>query len=293
MILMRHSIASYLLLSLFGLGLTLGCSTTSPPSQSVKPPVSGPEAIKVSARVGWLPQQINGDRKYFIHDSLMVSINTDTSQYRSSETSIFYSIRVSHSNDSLLLMTKVDSLLMISQFPSLKVPVNVDTVREFQTIMSPTGQLFLLSQDSTSVCPSGVTPLAVRIYEMMISYPKRALKVGDSWTDTVSMIVCRGKIPLQQHAVRNYRILDFTTWKQLPAVSIRRIISSVLSADSKDKRNHYEVAGSGESSTLIYANQATGVLLQSDTKSESAITIHSSRGVFPFRQITSTHIELR
>jgi hypothetical protein len=189
-------------------------------------------------------------------------------------------------------MAKVDSLLTISQSPSLKAPVNVDTTREFQTILSATGQLFLPAQDSTSLCPGGVTPAAARIYELVLSYPERALKIGDSWTDTVSTTVCRGKIPLHQRAIRIYQILSFTTWKQQSAVMISRNVSSILSADFKQIPNHLEATGSGESSTFIYANQATGILLQSNTKSQSTLAIRTSRGVFPFRQIISTYIEL-
>jgi len=291
-ILMRCSIASYALPLLIGLELILGCGTTTSTSRAVKPSVLAPEAIKVVGEIGWSPRQLSGSRKYFIHDSSIVSVSTDTSQTRSTETSTFYSVRVSRSSDSFVLMAKVDSLLTTSQSPSLKAPVNIDPAREFRTILSATGQLFLPAQDSTSLCPDGVTPAAARIYELVLSYPERALKIGDSWTDTVSTTVCRSKIPLHQRAIRIYQILSFTTWNQQSAVIISRNVSSILSTDSKQIPNHLGVAGSGESSTFIYANQATGVLLQSDTRSQSTLAVRTSRGVFPFRQIISTHIEL-
>lgn len=289
---MQRSIASSLLSLLIGLELLLSCSTTTLIPPSVKRPDLPHDTTKISVEAGWLPHQTIGSREYFIRDSSIISISTDTSQTRSSETNTFYSLSVSQFSNSLVVKAKVDSVTTTSQSPSLKSPLNADTARGFQATISPTGQVFSLPRDSTPLCLDGVRPRIARIYELLIIYPSRMLKVGDSWTDTVSTTVCRGKISLLQQAIRNYKILSFTTWHQQSAVTIKRIVSASFSTDFKQTQNHFDTKGSGESSALIYVNQVTGVLLQSDTQSELTFTISTGRGVFPFRQIISTHIEL-
>jgi len=190
------------------------------------------------------------------------------------------------------MTAKVDSLIAISQLPASIATQNIDTTQELHTTLSPTGRIFHLGRDSSSFCSERLTPAAIRIHELVIGYPKRVLKVGDSWTDTVSTTVCRRNVALSQQAIRNYKILSFTTWNQQSAVAIRCTAFSILNTDLKQTQNHFGVSGSGESSALIYANQVTGVVLQSDIQSQLALTVITVRGLFPFSEILNTHIEL-
>ena len=282
----------YSFFSLVGLGFILSCGVATPILQPVKHPALSHETLKNPREAEWLPHQIVGSRQYLIHDSSTISATEDASQSRKSETNTFYSLHINQSNDSLLLTAKVDSFITISRFPSTDTSFNIDTTHEFHSTLSPTGQISPLTQDSLSLCTQGITSAAMRTYELFIHYPKRGLRVGDRWTDTVSTTVCHGKIPVLQQAIRNYIVLNFTTWDQQPAVTVRRTVFSILSVDFRKIQNQFHAIGSGESSAVIYANHLTGVLLQSDTESKSTLTVTTTRGVFSFSQILSTHIEL-
>ena len=293
-IFMRESIIIYPFSKFIGFGfILLSCTTVTPilrPSSSE--PIQKPKLSVSVSETEWLPKQIVGHKEYFIHDSSTISISGDSSQTRMSNTNTIYIVRLSKLNNSLLT-SKADSLKMRPQSFQLKIAADTEVIKEFEAIMSPTGQISSLSGHFVPLCPGGITPVAARIQDLILSYPERGLKVGDSWTDTVSTTVCHGRISLLQQSIYVYRFLSFSIWKQHLVVIIQRDVLSTFTADTKNSRNYFTATGSGTSFTTIYANRLTGALLQSDTHLESALTVSTPRGVFPFTQSTVTHIELQ
>lgn len=291
-IFMKSSIKILPVLLIFSLELTLSCSTGTPASQPIDHQEIPRQTAKFPPDVSWLPQQVASDRQYLIQDSTAISALAGTPQTRITKTSTVYSIHVKQIGDSLLFGIKQDSVITVSQFPpAFKTPLVFDTAQEFRAFSSFTGQILSLAQDSSPSCLKGIAPAGIRIYELVVDYPKGVLKIGDSWTDTVSTTVCRGKISLEQQILYSYKILRFTTWKQQSAVVINRDATSILNTDSTRKQSG--VAGSGKSSALIYADRITGILLQSDAQSNSTMLVKTTREFLPFSQTISTHIELR
>ncbi|HEY8795425.1 MAG TPA: hypothetical protein VIM15_10835 [Gemmatimonadaceae bacterium] len=291
---MRLSRAIQLLSNPIGLGLILfSCTTVFPTSQPSKTPELTHQTVKISSKNGWLPEQAIGNKQYLFHDSSTISINADSTHTRINITNTIYSVRLSQLNDSLRFTARVDSLTIISQASSPEIVPDTGVTQESEAVISPMGQIFSLSGHSFSLCPGGITPAAARIHELLVSYPRKALKVGDKWVDTVSTTVCRGKILVLQQTIRQYNFVSFSAWNRQSAAKILCIASSTLHTDSKNSPKYFSTHGSATSSMVIYVNQVTGTLLQSDAHSEATLIVNTSRGVFPFRQIINTHIELR
>jgi hypothetical protein len=277
----------------FSLGFILSCSTVAPASYPVHQQQPVQQVSKIPSEIGWSPRVTATSRQYLIQDSTAISTTADTVQTRVTQTRTTYSIHISALGDSLRFAAKQDSVITTSQFPLSRVTSNVRATGIFHGILSVTGQISSLTEDSIPSCSEGIAPAGVRVYDLIIGYPTKMLGVGDEWSDTVSTTVCRGKTLLTQQAIRTYRILGFTTWRQHPAVAIKRGVTSILSTNSKQTQIELGVNGSGTNSGVIYTDRATGILFQNDTELQSTLTISTTRGVFQFNEVAKTHTELQ
>lgn len=266
------------------------CTTTTPPSRPSNSPEPVRESLTGSSETGWLPKQVPGDEHYFLIDTVVISTSTDSSHTRSSETKIFYSFKLTHVDDSLVFAARADSFIINTGISSQKTVTDTELTREFHGVLSAIGQISSLSK--SSYCTTGVAPIAVRVFELTLSYPRKTLKVGDEWIDTVSTTICRGKIVVLQQSIRQYRLIGFSSWNRYSVARILRNVSSTFSTNVQNPRNTLIATGFGKSQAIIVVDQESGVLLESSANSESTFLITTSRGVFAFTQNISTHIEL-
>lgn len=277
----------YILLSLEG------CST-SHPTVSAKP-ASTTRADSTTPEIrsnSWAPQVSTGTWHYLIRDSSVVSINNDTTAHvEPIESTTIYTMSVADSNNSLLFTGHVDSLVVNS---GLSTKSAGDTTRstELRALISKQGQLMRISQVTPTSCAGAGNSPSLRMGELLAVLPAHPVRVGDKWSDTSSATTCHGKIPLTQTAVREYELLELSSCQRNGA-KVRRIVSEMLSGSSPETTNHLSASGSGTASAILCLDRNTGVLLASDGESRLNLTVTTIRGVFPFTQKTSTHIEAR
>jgi hypothetical protein len=287
------SLLQRILAGIFLLASLQACSTNRslPPSTPVTPaPTKSPG---VEARNNsWTPKISKGRWQYFIRDSSTILINNDTTaRVEPIESTTIYTMSIADSDNSLLVTGHVDSLLVNSRLPR-KAHTDTGAVREFSGLISRQGRLVRVTDIAPTACTGGsVSPLS-RLTELLTFLPAHPVTIGDKWSDTTSTTICHGKIPLTQTAVREYELLDLSSCQRAGA-KIRRIVSDVFAGSSSETSNHLSASGSGTASSILCLDQATGVLLSSDGQSRLELTVTTTRGVFPFTQNTSTHIETR
>lgn len=269
------------------------CSTTRAPSVRTPPTASHRDSLASESQISsWTPQLRLGERRYLIHDSSTVSLSNDTTaRILPIESTMIYSISIADSNNALILTGRIDSL-RVNTDPLTKVRTDTSKAVELHAIISRNGH-FLIGERLDKDCITTNPSAASRIGELLIVLPPRAIKVGEKWSDSSSTTVCYGKIPLTQMAAREYELLNLTSCQQHDGVEVRRVVSNVLTGSSTNQNNHLTASGSGTASSMLCLQRDTGALLESNTQSHLNLNITTSRGIFPFTQNTSTHIELR
>ena len=273
--------------------ISLGaCSTTHSLGTRTPPvPTRNNSVTSVSAVSSWTPQIKPGQWKYLIRDSSTVSINNDTvTRIEPIESTTIYTITLTDTSSSLVLTGHIDSLYIRTRL-SNRTRSEVSETPDIHGFVSHQGHFTeTVSTSPTTVC-TGNTPSPIsRISELLIPLPNHSLIVGDKWSDTSSVTICHGKIPLRQIAVREYELLDLSSC-QHNAVKVRRVVTNTFAGSSAEGSNHLSASGSGTANSILCLRQNTGALLESTGQSELQLTVTTTRGVFPFIQKTITHIE--
>jgi hypothetical protein len=270
------------------------CSTGHVPATPSSSPTTHADTAAAHPELSsWSPQMTAGTRRYLIIDSSTVSLSNDTtSRVMPIKSTILYSLSVTNRGDSFALTSQIDSVAISTQ---LHVKGSPDTgrVSEFHVMVSKQGQLTMNSEQATTTCTGASISAASRISELMISLPTNRLKTGDKWADTASTISCHGKIPLMQHATREYELIDLSSCLQRDAVKVRRTVFDTFTGSSTESNNHLSANGSGTSTSILCLQRNTGALLESNAQSRSDLAVVTTRGTFPFIQNTNTHIELQ
>jgi hypothetical protein len=239
------------------------------------------------------PLVATGSWHYLIHDSSTISINNDTtSRVLPIEAKTSYTVSIANTGNTLVLTAHVDSLFVNGKLSTQ----NADTENssKFRSILSNHGQLESHPGDTRMLCTGAVTSASSRISEITTAFPTSAARVGDKWADTISIRSCHGKIPLEQHAIRQFELIDYSSCEQHDGVKVRRDVTNTFTgASDETSSNRLSANGSGTASSILCLQRDTGILLESRGQSHLELTITTSRGTFPSTQNTTTNIELK
>jgi hypothetical protein len=259
-----------------------------PPSTS---PVPAHEARAVTEIESWSPRITSSSHRYFFRDSSIVSVDNDTvTKPLPIETTMIYSVIIAPSGDSYSVVGKVDSSTINSRLQTRAVSSDTVSVNTFRGALSGRGELQSSSILQPTSCSSASNAATTRIYELILPYPKDKIKVGDKWSDTLSITSCHGRTPLTQHMIREFEVTKFTTWRQHSVVEVRRLTSITFSGASSETNTHLSADGSGSGEATLVIDRNTSELLESISHTKSTLKIVTSRGAFPFTQTNSTYI---
>ena len=270
--------------------LLSGCSHARPSLPSSIPgPVTAPAAeAKVQS---WTPRLMIGTSQYSFRDSSTVSISNDTtSQSLPIETTLNYKISITSLNDSFSLLGTIDSLTINSRLHTKNASADSLKADEFHGVISKQGRLVPSSEEKLLNCSRTSNAMVSRVYELVIPYSIATVKVGDTWSDTVSNTACHGRTPLTQQSIRIFKVINFAKWHEQSAVEIQRNSQIVFTGASTETNTHLSAKGSGTSESTLIIDQTSASLLESSGNTKSTLVITTSRGEFPFTQFTSTHI---
>lgn len=274
--------------------LTLSaCSQQRPQTTSANPQPTRQSTAPLEVE-SWTPRISSGSYTYLVNDSSIVSINNDTaSRVLPIETTISYSIVIGTLGDSFSISGKVDSSKVSSPMQTRAQIRDSTRSDEIHGILTSHGQIQLSSPKQFTSCSSSSNSMVTRVYELIVPYPKNQLNAGARWSDTVSMTNCHGKTPLTQQIIRQFQVKGFTIWHDRKAVEIQRLTNIIIEGVPSEPNIHLQASGSGSGNATLFLDRATTVLLESNSQAKLTLTIVTSRGAFPFTQLTSTHTTIQ
>jgi len=276
--------------------IVLALSACAQPHSRSTAPHTEPTGTPVTATEveSWTPQITPGLSEYFISDTSLVSINNDTtSQALPIETSMSYTITIGATGDSFSVSGKVDSSTINSRLRTKAQAGDTTKIVELQATLTRKGEFRPQTRQQLLSCSSSSNSTTSRIYELIVPYPKDKIQIGDNWTDTVSNTDCHGKTPLTQKTIREFEVKAFTPWHDRDAVEVQRTVNIIFTGVSTDPNTHLQATGSGSGEATLFLDRKTARLLESNGQTKSTVMIVTSRGQFPFTQLTSTHITAR
>lgn len=277
---------------LIGLVTILSACSARHPSAPIAPPEPTRQSSKppkTSSAEGWSPSLVAAKLHYTINDSSTISINTDSTRPSTIETETILSIVTTQTGDSFKFRVDADSIVTTTH-ASISSTVTDTNMMSFDGVLAANGKVSTLTSQRSESCVGGIDPVATRIFELMNNLPKKYMRIGDSWTDTISTTTCRGKTPLLQQTMRRFEVLNIPTREQNTLARIQRLATTSFTGVSPDTKNHISINGSGSATTILSLEAQTGALVESNGTSQTTLTIITSRGSFPFKQNVVTHI---
>lgn len=242
---------------------------------------------------GWLPHQTATAGQYVIEDSSTVSVNSDSAQVSSINRKIAFTLTTQLIGNSTVLLARVDSFLVSSHTPTTGTTPDGGQLQMFETTLFSTGKVQKIDARPNTICVGGQDPVASRILDLTITYPKRKIKDGDKWADTTRITTCRGEVPLRQESTRQYEMLGRIISLTPAAVKIQRTTSTRFIGTGTSARNKIDVNGFGTSSTTFWVNEVNGSVLNSNGKSALTLNVSTVRGSYIFLQNIITNIKHR
>jgi hypothetical protein len=162
----------------------------------------------------------------------------------------------------------------------------------FQGAIAANGHLTALASDATTPCQDATDPLSAAATSLFIALPA-GISPNESWTDTVSTVTCRGRMPMLTTATRQYKAITDTVWNGREALLLTRhdslairsradsAIDTTVAADTADTM---EAAGNGHGDFILFVDPRSGVLLQATGTSHTDILVTTGNSRFPFRE---------
>jgi hypothetical protein len=290
---MSHIIFRRTFFRIIGIMIILNYCSPNHVAQPGFPTAPPQEQIEPSLQDKWMPEQVPGTRQYLIEDSSTTFINDDPTHTSLLQTATTYSLSLISLADSFSFTAKVDSISTSSaSFPGAST-VNKSFSQTVHGTLSNSGEMSAVITDASSSCQEGVDAAGMRVFELTQYYPKRAIKIGDKWADTISATSCRGKIMLHQEIIREYQLLELTNWKEHAVAKIQRNVSTRATGTSSESQNYLTATGFGAGTVIFYADRTKGFLRESNSHSESKFIITTSRGNYSFTQNIITHIKIQ
>jgi hypothetical protein len=222
----------------------------------------------------------------------VVALTADTASVRVPVHSVaFYTITLQPGGGDLTLSGAVDSLAVVAEGRDTPPPAGKVTRPHFTGAISPRGALTSLQATPTASCQGGVDPAVANAGELIVRLPA-TLSAGTSWRDTATVVTCRGEVPLSATVEREYRVVGPTTWHEAPALQIERRTTTSIQGSGSQGGQTISVSGSGSSTSTLYIDRATAVLLGASGESHSTLTVTTPRASLPLRQDTRDQITL-
>lgn len=121
--------------------------------------------------------------------------------------------------------------------------------------------------------------------DLLVRVP-RELRVGATWSDTSTVTICRGGVPVTSGVVRTYEVLDPRRAEDgTPLVRIARTTSfSLAGSRTTEYGQVIALSGSGESRATLELDAGAGIVRSATREGTSAVTVTYGRSTMPFEQ---------
>jgi hypothetical protein len=279
-------------LSACGLSVALaaGCTLSPPPATPAPTTVERDSTTPVKSAISWKPQHSAGRWRYELRSRATVTLTGDTSAKALpiGRTTI-YTVTIAPSKETaggalqLEVTGSVDSVSVTTP-ERIPTPTAGSDIRpRFHARLASGGQLIDLSSDATTACQQAIDPLSAAAMGLFVTLPP-AISVGTSWSDTISTVTCRGRMPIITTAVRQYRVIKDTLLANTRALQLARTDSIHVSNRPDTAADQMKADGAGSATFTLYVDPKSGMLLNAAGQSHTEILVTAGDSLFPFRE---------
>lgn len=149
------------------------------------------------------------------------------------------------------------------------------------------------SNESANINCADPASSTLSIIQRSVVIPPLELHTGMTWTDSISVELCSGAVPITVVTTRNYRVLGESLVRSIPVILLERHDRIVSTGEGSSGQHritlHTEGAGSGQ----VAIERLTGFLVDDLSTYTAAVTVRSSGRDQRFTQIVNEHIALK
>ena len=282
--------------------LATACTTTAPPPAAPVPVPTRKDSAAAqppAAAARWAPRRTAGSWQYELRSSGTVSLAGDTTaDSLPLGRTVLYTVSIEPAGPSnggspaFRLTGSVDSVAVAIPERIPTPTAGSNSKPRFQGAMAVNGHLTALASDATTPCQNATDPLTAAATSLFVALPEK-ISPNESWTDTVSTVTCRGRMPLVTTVTRQYTAITDTLWQGRTVLLLARHDSLAIQSrtDSAtdttataDTTDTMAATGSGHGDFTLYVDPLSGVLLEARGTSHTEILVTTPNSRFPFRE---------
>lgn len=129
--------------------------------------------------------------------------------------------------------------------------------------------------DSVVACGAPNESLLAAAARTLVPLPA-SLGAGQSWTDTLTTIVCRGAVPIATETVNRYTVEGPARMDGVEGVRVLRSSTLAISGSGSPRGRAVSVTGTGSASGDLFFDAAGGRLLHSLSESTTNLTVDAA-----------------
>lgn len=186
--------------------------------------------------------------------------------------------------DSLVVMSSRDSVLPARY---LLMPVTVEFPFISEALFSP--------EDSAafrSTCDTMDSAARALVADIHVQLPV-PMEPGQNWTDSSSVLLCRGGIPMTIVALSSFRVLDLPSTGDGRPIGVRRQTNLILGGSGTEGTRRISVTGRGTSEALFIYGRQEGRLVESTGQSLLELDFETIQQTERVVQRSSSHVFFR
>jgi hypothetical protein len=164
----------------------------------------------------------------------------------------------------------------------------------FSTYIDSQGMSLASMQSSGRECSSGDSGELLAVARDLLIEVPRELLVGATWSDTSTVTMCRGGVPVTSGVVRSYEVLD--PRHSNDGTLFTRIARTTAFSLAGTRTTAYgqviALSGSGESRAVLELDVSAGIVRGVTREGTSAVTVTYGRTSTPFTQVVRQSVRL-
>ena len=274
------------------------CTTSAPPPATPTPPATRKDSVAPPTPAArWNPRRVAGSWRYELHSSGTVSLAGDsTADSLPLGRTVLYTVTIAPADGQAIgspafaVTGSVDSVTVSTPERVPTPTAGSNSNPHFQAALAADGQLISLTSNATTPCQGATDPLSAAASMLFVTLPA-AISPQESWSDTVSTVTCRGRMPMIATTTRQYRAVTDTVWRGRPALLLTRTDSLDIESRSDsgsigttDSTGSMKATGKGHAAFTLYVDPRSGVLLEAAGRSHTDILVTTGNSSFPFRE---------
>lgn len=147
----------------------------------------------------------------------------------------------------------------------------------------------LASTASPSNCTNPALAILSAIQRTVILTPQE-LTSGMTWTDSSSMDLCSGTIPVTATTTRVYRVIGEVNHPKGRLLLVERTEKTITAGEGSQQQHRVILTSEGTGSARLYLDPKTGRLVETEGSYRTTLTVNTSGRTQTFTQAIREHV---